>query len=106
MKKIEARKVANAYNQAYANSGQDGKMLDQKIIYMEDYVNQISNTYHSILHAKRAAPNALAPTKLEVEFMKRLNQPETYRVSSEYLSILYDMDKVGFHLKIIHIMCP
>ncbi|KAJ3271482.1 hypothetical protein HDV01_006612 [Terramyces sp. JEL0728] len=58
-----------------------------RLLYLEQYVNEISILYDDILHAQRNSNNA-APSNSEIIFMKKLNNPETYQVCNDFLNLI------------------
>jgi hypothetical protein len=68
---------------------------DQEHLYFEQYIQNLSSSYHEILNANRTSGPRTAPTPKEVEFMKQLNHPETYRVCHDYLLMLADIEEVS-----------
>jgi hypothetical protein len=68
-------------------------------LYYEQYVTELSNAYTDILQAARRAGNN--PTEIEIEFMKKLNQSETYRVCHEYILKIFTSDKKKLKLTLL-----
>ncbi|KAJ3311019.1 hypothetical protein HDV04_004439 [Boothiomyces sp. JEL0838] len=62
-----------------------------RLLYLEQYVNEISILYDDILHAQRNSNNA-APSNNEIIFMKKLNNPETYRVCNDFLNMIAEFE--------------
>jgi hypothetical protein len=67
---------------------------NQEFMYFEQYIQTLSLMYYDILNANRTSGPKLAPTQKELDFMKKLNHPETYRICQDYLLLLAEMEEV------------
>ncbi|KAI8900915.1 hypothetical protein BC833DRAFT_204702 [Globomyces pollinis-pini] len=67
----------------------------KQVLYLEQYISGISVLYHTILNAQRPTNANQAPTGSELDFMRKLSHPETYRVCQEYLTLLAQVEAVS-----------
>jgi hypothetical protein len=58
------------------------------LLYLVQYISDISVIYHSILNAHRSSTIMDTPSQSEIEFMRQLNHAETYSVCKDYLLLL------------------
>jgi hypothetical protein len=79
--------------------GYRARAQNTEYLYYEKYIQNLSRMYYEIMNEKRASSNA-NPTSQEVLFMKKLNDPETYRVCHEYLLLLVEVENVSCKLMI------
>lgn len=67
---------------------------DQDNLYYEQYIQSLSAMYYEILNANRTSGAKPTPSPKEIEFMRKLNHQETYKVCHDYLLMLAEMEEV------------